>query len=421
MLILLFMVTILWWGLDSAIGGERSKDSDAKVAVLLDLSGGQASLGRPAMNGFVLAVQESNLQDQANFFVALIDTKSDLATASSAAKRVLPQVSVGAGFTDNDAVLVTGPLFQKARIPFLTIGATDPSLPDVIGNRIFLTPFGDNTQAAAAAEFAITEFGSTVAILFDSTAQYTRTLPLYFRTRFEELGGLVLLNAAYNGGCDISVLGQRVKDLLPQPGFVYLAGLPDCIGDVVDSLRSVGVQQPIIGGDGLDTPNLLISNGRPSDHVWYTTHAWLDAETGTPEAKQFIASYEQAYGIQPEDAFAALGYDAANLLIHATQQVKHNRSRKIQMALEQIQDFQGVTGTISYTNNNHVPKKTVWIIHLDEGQRSLAAAFVPDIDPFPHPSLEHHNRTMPGRRGTWFEKDARYSFKKNLCRTREPE
>jgi branched-chain amino acid transport system substrate-binding protein len=383
MYVLLPLVALLLWLPDAATAREREKALGAKAAVLLDLTGGQASLGRPAMNGFVLALQESNFQDQINIFVALLDTKSDPTMALSTAKRVLPDVSVAAGFTDNDAVLLTGPLFQNAHIPFLTIGATDPALPEVIGNRIFLTPFGDNTQAAAAAEFAIKEFGSTVAIIFDSTAQYSRTLPRYFRTRFEDLGGLVELNTAYNGGGDISLLGEQVKGLSPQPAFVYLAGLPDCIGEIISSLRAVGVHQPIIGGDGLDTPNLFEGNGGPPDDVWYTTHAWLDKEVGTPQAKQFMAAYEQAYGLPPEDAFAALGYDAAKLLFHVAQQVKHIRAKDIKEVLEQTQDFQGVTGTISYTKDNHVPKKTVWIIRLIEGQRSLATALIPDIVPSP--------------------------------------
>ena len=228
-------------------------DGGANVAVLLDLQGRQATLGRPAMNGFVLALQEADPLQRLKIFASLIDTKTDPVITRKAAKRVVSAVSVAAGFTDNDSVLITGPIFQKKKIPFLSIGATDPALPDVIGDSIFLTPFADNTQAAAGAEFAQAKFGDTVAILFDTTSQYSRTLPQYFRTRFEELGGDVLLNTPYNGGCDISSLGDRVVDLASPPAFIYLAGLPDCIGEVVASLRSVGVDQPIIGGDGLDT------------------------------------------------------------------------------------------------------------------------------------------------------------------------
>jgi branched-chain amino acid transport system substrate-binding protein len=77
------------------------------------------------------------------------------------------------------------------------------------------------------------------------------------------------------------------------------------------------VDAPIVGGDGLDTPNVLKSESDITTDVWFTTHAWLSTENGTPCAKAFVQEYENAYGHPPRDAFAALGYDSANLLLDA--------------------------------------------------------------------------------------------------------
>jgi branched-chain amino acid transport system substrate-binding protein len=379
------VLTLLWIGFDPAVAVTKiehhhTRTAPVALAALLDLQGGQASLGRPAMNGFVLGLQQAS-ENEPLLFSALIDTKSDPEATKSAARDVVSTVSVAAGFTDNDSVLIAGPFFQRARVPFLSIGATDPALPQVVGNHIFLTPFGDNTQAAAAAEFARREFGSSVAILWDSTSQYTRTLPRYFRTRFEELGGSVALDVSYDGGCDIAALGQQVERLSPQPHFVYLAGLPDCIGDVVASLRAAGVTEAIVGGDGLDTPGLLEANTGPTSNVWFTTHAWLSEETGTPEAKEFIAAYRDAYGTSPDSAFAALGYDAARLLLDVFRRAQGRRG--ILHALEHTEGFKGVTGTISFSPQTHVPLKTVWVIAVQNGEKSLASAFVPASVPPP--------------------------------------
>jgi len=380
------VLALLWIGFDPAVAATKIEHhhtgtAPVALAALLDLQGAQASLGRPAMNGFVLGLQQASENDPL-LFSALIDTKSDPEATKSAAKDVVStSVSLAAGFTDNNSVLIAGPFFQRARIPFLSIGATDPALPQVVGNSVFLTPFGDNTQAAAAAEFAQRVFGSSVAILWDSTSQYTRTLPRYFRTRFEELGGNVALDVSYDGGCDIATLGQQVQRLSPQPHFVYLAGLPDCIGDVVASLRAAGVTQPIVGGDGLDTPRLLEGNPGPTSNVWFTTHAWLSEQTGTLEAKEFIASYRDAYGTAPDNAFAALGYDAARLLLDVLRRAQSPRG--IFFALEHTEGFKGITGTISFSPQSHVPLKTVWIIAVQNGEKSLASAFVPASVPPP--------------------------------------
>ncbi len=244
-----FALVLIWiqaGAVDASTKIKSKHGRTARIAVLLDLEGAQASIGRPAMNGFVLGLQEAS-EDGPTLFAALVDTKSDPQTTRSDAKAIVSSVSIAAGFTDNDSVLIAGPYFQRERVPFLSIGATDPSLPEEVGESIFLVPFGDNTQAAAGAEFARREFGGSVAILWDSTSQYTRTLPRYFRTRFEELGGNVLIDSPYAGGCDISQLGAQVEGLPSAPQFIYLAGLPDCIGEVVASLRAAGVSQPILG------------------------------------------------------------------------------------------------------------------------------------------------------------------------------
>ena len=377
------VLALLWIEIGSAVASSKSEHHQlrtVRVATLLDLQGAQASIGRPAMNGFVLGLQQ---ESEHGFipFSALIDTKTDPQTTESAARHVVSIVSFAAGFTDNDSVLIAGPFFQRARVPLLSIGATDPALPEVIGESIFLTPFGDNTQAAAAAEYGQREFGNSVAILWDSTSAYTRTLPRYFRTRFEELGGNVALDASYDGGCDITALGQQVNGLSQQADFVYLAGLPDCIGDVVASLRAAGVTETIVGGDGLDTPNLLEGDPGPTSNVWFTTHAWLSEQTGTPEAKEFIAAYRDAYGAAPTDAFAALGYDAARLMLDALRRARSQSG--IFYALEHTEGFKGVTGTISFSSESHVPLKTVWVISVQNGEKSLASAFVPDSVPPP--------------------------------------
>jgi len=60
----------------------------------------------------------------------------------------------------------------------------------------------------------------------------------------------------------------------------------------------------------------------------------------------------------------------------------HSR-RGIFYALEHTEGFKGVTGTISYSSESHVPLKTVWIIAVQNGEKRLASAFVPDSIPPP--------------------------------------
>ena len=74
---------------------------------------------------------------------------------------------------------------------------------------------------------------------------------------------------------------------------------PDDIGRLVKQLRQAGITQPIVGGDGYDTPLLLQVAGAAADNTYFTTHAFLDPAQGTPAVQQFIADYQAEYGAPP--------------------------------------------------------------------------------------------------------------------------
>ena len=181
------------------------------TGVMLDLTGEQSSLGQQAMNGFLLALQQQKIKESTNNLYSINNTQSKTMLAKSAAKSLISKISVGTGFTDNNAVIAVAPYFEKNKVPFLSIGATDPSLVQQYKQSVFLVPFGDNTQAAAAAEFSVKKFGKNAIVLWDSTSNYTKSLPKYFATRYQQLGGKILLNQSYKGGCDISSLAKKIS------------------------------------------------------------------------------------------------------------------------------------------------------------------------------------------------------------------
>lgn len=354
-----------------ALEAEENKNN-FEIAVFLDLTGPQSSIGQQAMNGFLLAIKNAPPQLAKDISIKIINTESNLELTKTLVKEVSPRLSAAAGFTDNSSVLASGNYFQENRVPFLSIGATDPQLPAKFGNIVYLVPFGDNEQALAAADFSKKTFGGKGALVWDSTTEYTVALKSYFEKSFASLGGRILFNESFPGGCSISELGKKLHELQEQPDFLYLAGLPECIGSVIKSLRDAGATLPIIGGDGLDTPELV---AEARNNVWYTTHAWLGTDDQETVVVNFMKAYKNAYQTYPKGAFTALGYDAGNLLLQALFKAKN--SKDVANALNETEEFPGVTGTISYSKESHVPKKPVWILQIKEGKTSLAEKWQP--------------------------------------------
>lgn len=354
-----------------------------KIGAPSNLTGTQASIDQPSLNGTKLRTKEINdaggvLGRQLE--LVTYDCKSDPTVTATVGSQLINQdkVVAGLGLSDSDYVLAIGPIFQKAGVPFVTPGATSPKLPEQIGDTTFLACFGDNVQAAAGAEFVLqTLKAKDVYLLRDNGSEYTTLLAKYFDEAFIHGGGKIVLRDDYKSG-DRSFTAQitKLKAFSPKPEVLFISAQPDDVGLVVKQMRQAGVTQPIMGGDGYDTPLLVQVGGKGATNVYFSTHAYM-AEDGTPAVKKFFVGYKKAYGTVPENAFAALGYDGLGLIADAIKRAGSAEPGKIRDALAASQGYPGVTGSISYRPGIRVPDKTVTIIGVKQGKLSLAGEVKP--------------------------------------------
>ena len=268
------------------IAGSAAAQADSiKIGAPFNVTGALSSLDAPALNGAKLKAKEINDAggiDGKQIELVVYDTKTDPTVIASVASQLLnpDKVPVALGFTDSDSALALGPIFQQAGIPFVTPGATSPKLPDQVGTDMFLACFGDNVQAASGAEFVQRKLnGKNVYLLRDNSAEYTTLLAKYFDEAFTKGGGTIIARDDYKSG-DKSFTAQitKLKALSDKPDVLYVAAMPDDIGLVVKQMRQAGVTQPIVGGDGYDTPLLIQVGGAASNDVYYSTHAYMATE-----------------------------------------------------------------------------------------------------------------------------------------------
>jgi branched-chain amino acid transport system substrate-binding protein len=383
----LFIIATLFL---SACGATAGGGQDTiKIGGGFALTGAESALDLPAANGAKLAVKEINaaggvLGKQIDFIVH--DTKYDMTVTAQVAKQFVEQDKVIAvvGFTDSDSVLASGPTIQAAGLPFIIAGATSPKLPTQIGDMLFFACFGDNVQAAVGAEYGFNNYGKNAYLLWDKGVEYTTLLGGYFTSRFEELGGTIVLEDTYeDSATDFSAQIAKVKALPEQPDFYFISAMPYNVGPVVKQFRDAGLTGPIIGGDGYDTPDILSVAGPASENVFFTTHALMDTSGGTEGIKKFIAAYNKEYGHDPENAFAALGYDSVYLLADAIKRAGSTDAQAIKKALESTSDFPGITGAISLSADAHIPRKGVTMIAIKDNKFTLGAELVPEKVPAP--------------------------------------
>jgi branched-chain amino acid transport system substrate-binding protein len=385
---------LVLFGLATLVHSHRveaeSKEQAVKIGAIYNLSGAQASLGRPSLNGSELAAEEINARGGVlgrPVELIAVDGESDPALIADETRRLVhvPGLSAITGLSDTTMVLASAPIAEKARMVLLTSGATSPRVPIEFPNYYFMACFGDNTQAAAGAEYTVSALGArTVYLISDETQDYTVLLAKYFRERYLQLGGQLAGEDTYAAGTtDFSAQITRLKGSSTPPDALYVASGPDEIGSLVKQLREAGVDQPIVGGDGYDTPLLLEIAGAAANDVYFTTHALFDPAQAMPLQKRFIDAYRARFGTAPESSFAGLGYDAVNLLAAAVESAGTAKQKAVADALEATRDFQGVTGTLGFAPGVHIPEKQVTIVRVRDGTLNLAAILTPQAVPQP--------------------------------------
>jgi branched-chain amino acid transport system substrate-binding protein len=246
-----------------------------------------------------------------------------------------------------------------------------------VPEELFLACFGDNVQAAAGAEYAFNTLqAKTAYVIYDESTEYTRLLQQYFVTRFQELGGKVIGSQSFTpASVDKLSLEAAKADL------IFLSAGPHEALLGVRRLRELGLDQPILGGDGFDSN--VWAEAPEVDNVYYTTHVYLGDGNTRPVVVKFRQDYSARYPDTPPDAFAALGYDTVNLLVAAIRKAGSAEPDAIRGALAGMQGFEGVTGTISYTDGERIPIKTVSLLKLSKGKPELMSEVLPHSVPHP--------------------------------------
>ena len=338
-----------------------------KIGAVYCHTGPQKELDEPSWRGAQAAVALRNKSGGINGQpVELIRIPADSSPASVAAGvrsalRTNPDIAAFIGLSDTDLALAAGREARKAGKVFVTSGATSPLLPSQLGGRFFLACFGDNVQAAAAAEWLQSKGIKKTAVMYDSENTYTRLLRRYFKEAFESAGGTVTGQVAVRS-CEPVGLPDDLKSC--EAVFVSAESASDA-KRVIAKLRGAGFTGPVVGGDGYDAPSAW--SGDPlAKNVFYTTHAYPARGPGAADVAT-LSAFRANYGGGSPDAFSGLGFDAARVVMDGLARGGKDLAKDIKART----DVAGVTGPIQYRGSSRVPAKPVAIIDAQRPRQML--------------------------------------------------
>lgn len=382
----LAVAALLSLGLTGCGSSEEAGSSEEGITVggLWALTGFMDSYEIAGSEGFELALEEINADggiDGQQVGYVKYDSESDAEKATSLIRKLIENdgADVVVGMGDPNAAIAAGTVAQDAGVPTLATSSTLPYTQDRVGDTAFLVPYGDNIQAAAIAEYAYKELGvKTAYVVTDTTDEYTLSLSKYFKSHFEAQGGKILGESTYddNGYTDFSASIQKIKKLDETPDALFFASFTDQGPTMLKQFREAGLDQVVLSGDGLDSVEVAQTAGEAADNTYFSTH--VDYSADNEQVADFLEAYKAKYDVDPDNAFAAVGYDAAYLLKYAIENYANGdySPAVIRDALAQVTDYQGITGTIDYSNGN-VPNKTVFICEFKDKDKVNLASLVP--------------------------------------------
>lgn len=332
---------------------------DIRVGLYASLTGDGASFGQSSLEGAQLAVEEINnaggVLGGRSIQLLVEDNQSRPEEASNAVTKLITQDRVVAliGEVASRRTLAAAPVAQRYQVPMITPASTNERVTE-LGDYIFRICFIDPFQGEVLAKFAYNDLGARRAtVLRDIQQDYSVGLTESIVRNFTALGGQVSDPISYSSG-DPDFRAVLTQIRAQNPDVIFATGYYTEAAVIVRQARELGMEMPILGGDGWVGDAL--ANGREALRNTFISNHY-SGDNPDPVVQNFVASYRQRFGREP-DSIAALSYDAVKVLVDAFERAGSTNGPAVRDALA-TSSVAGVTGQLTMDANRNVSKPAV--------------------------------------------------------------
>ncbi|MEW6202108.1 MAG: branched-chain amino acid ABC transporter substrate-binding protein [bacterium] len=355
------------------IGGCAKKKAGVtviKIGLIVPLTGDIAAMGQGMKNGATLAVEQANEREDVrakglSFEVVPVDDRADPKEAVNGANMLISDSKVMGvvGHLNSQCSIPASQVYARKDLVMISPASTNPKLTQQGLRNVFRVCTTDNVQGSFGAEYVYNRRKfMRVAVMHDKTT-YGQGLAEEFRKRFEEIGGAVLSFDGINfGDRDFKAVLTRIKSRNPQA--IYYGGMYSEAGLITKQAKELGFNVPLIGGDGIFSPEYMKIGGKATEGDIATMIGAPPEELDT--AKKFIEDYRRRFpnvAFQPYDAYT---FDAAGIIIDAV--MNAGTSRKGIVDYVHKIKYQGVIGETQFDEKGDTLNKTITVYTVRGGK-----------------------------------------------------
>ena len=356
---------------------EEAKANEIKIGASFELTGNVANYGKAILSGAKMAFDEANAKGGVlgkKIVVIESDNKSEPSESGNSITKLVTQDKVVAvvGPATSGCVAAGSPITEANKIPHIAPSGTAPGLTVDNNGKVkpfmfracFIDPFQGQVMAAFANN---TLKAKNIAILKDSSSDYSKGLAAAFTATVVKNGGKIVAEEAFLSK-DLDFKASLTKIKATNPEAVYVPGYYEEVSKIIKQAREIGLDVPMMGCDGWESPKLAEIAGKDALKNCYYVSAFSAQDTD-PSVQAFIKAYKEKYQKDP-DIFAMQGYNAGLVVVDSIKRANSTDGTAIAKAMAETKDLPVASGKLTY-DANHNPIISALIISLDGGVPSL--------------------------------------------------
>ena len=297
--------------------------ADIKIGAAEALSGGAAQYGISIRNAQQLAVEQINAAGGINgdkLVLVVEDEQGKKEEAINVFKKLIFQdrVLMIFGPTLSNSAQAAFPIAQAAKIPAFGTSTTADGITS-IGDFTFRNAVTEADVLPETLKAAI-KAGNVkkVAVMYGNDDVFTKSGYDNFKKALADQNIPVTTTETFAKG-DVDFKAQLTKIKASNPDAIVLSALLAEGAPIMVQARQIGLNIPVIGGNGMNSVKVFDLAKGASDGLWVVS-PW-SAENKTAENTKFIESYTQKYKTAP-DQFAAQAYDGIQIAATALKGIK---------------------------------------------------------------------------------------------------
>ena len=338
-----------------------------KVGVSLPLTGDWAEYGDFIKKSVIMVFDRTNKAGGINgrqLELVIEDSRGDPKEAVLIAEKFAanPAIIAEIGDFSSSACMAAAPIYEKAGIIQVSPTSSHPDFTKK-GKHMFRVIGTQATEGPFNANWAVKDLGAKSVATIYINNDWGVSSNKYFTEAAVALGASVVAQEAFvKGEKDFSAIISKIKRA--KPDVLYLPVFHTDAVAILTQARRLRYKPTVLAPGSLYSPKLIQNGGSTVEGL--RASAVYFPNNPDPVSMAFTKAFQGTYKKTPS-MFAAVGNDAASLVIAALKKSGAKDRGAVFAALSELTGYKGVTGTYDYTVS-HDPKKEYAKIRIVDGK-----------------------------------------------------